>query len=376
MMSERILVYGATGRLGRLVVRELISRGARVCLGGRSETRLSEAALSFGASTEWGIAPIDDPARLRDLLAACRVVVNAGPSFHVGERLIEAALEAGVHYIDAAGEQPFIRGVFERRGSTAERRGLALVPACGFDYALGDCLAHLVALDHQPASEVTVAYAIEGEEVSSNSLRFAADTFGGGEVFFESGGWTPARSEIYRRVIDFPAPFGRQAMARYGSGEVVTVPRHTQTDLVTSLITTRSLVPHRFLVPLFPYLRPLVALVRRTPARRVLSLAAHFERSSSQSPEAARPSTNFAIVSSVRSRNGATRSGVAQGGNVHQITAATLAFGACALASPTFDKRGALPTAAAIDPTTLLDNLRPLGVTWRVERSDTRRHTP
>ena len=305
--------------------------------------------------------------------------MNTGPTAGGGERLIEAAIAAGVHYIDAAGSQPYIHHVFEHYGPAAARHDVALVPAFGFDYALGDCLARLVtghaARRRRPAREVIVGYAIEGSDVSSNSLQFAAKTGGGGELFYESGTWTPARLGIYRSTIDFPAPFGRQSMARYAAGEIITVPRHTETDAVTTLITTRSLVPHPALIPVFPYLRPMVALARRTPARRLLGLALKLRASPAQASSAPdalpRPSqpARFAIVVEVMERTGARRHGVVEGGDFHRVTVAALAFGGQALASEAFGGRGALAPADAVEPQAFFDALAPLNVTCRVDSS-------
>lgn len=372
MTPGRIAVYAPTGRLGRMVTKELVARGATVRLGGRNKDKLAEVATQIAAGADWRVAAAEDAAALREWLDGCRVIVNAaGGLSEIGERLIAAAFDAGVHYIDAAGEQSHVRCIFEQHGSAAEQRGIALVPAFGFDYALGDCLAYLTARDLQPADEVIVAYAIDGPDVQGNSLQFAAERPGGGEVLFEQGRWRPARPEIYRRTIDFPLPFGRQAMARYGSGEIVTVPRHTGTSNVTSLITARSLVPHPALIPLFPYLRPAIALMRRTPARHLLGLAARLRRPTAPKEDAIAQPPRFAIAVLVRGRGGITANGVVEGGDFHQITAATLAFGAMHLASPSFDKRGALAPAMAVDAETLFRELSVQGISWRIERSDT-----
>ena len=374
-MPHEIAVYGASGSLGQRVAHALVARGAGVRAGGRDAGALGAADALRLAGVEQVVAPLDDDAAMRALLGKTRVLVNAARlSAADNHRLIARALEAGVHYIDAAGEQAYIGGLFARYGETAQRRGTAVVPACGFDYALGDCLAHLVARGRQPAREVIVAYAIDGADVSANSLQFAAETTAGGEVLFENGGWTPARLEILRRQVDFPLPFGVQAMARYASGEVLTVPRHVSTLAVTALITATSLVPDRRLVPLFPYLRPVVAILRRTPARHLLGIASRLQRaggarSGGTGSDAPAP-PRFAIVVEVEPLDGdavaPARRGVVEGRDYHRVTAGTLSFVATELAKPLADKQGVLPPSGAVDPTALLDDLAHLGVTWRV----------
>jgi short subunit dehydrogenase-like uncharacterized protein len=372
--SKAICVYAAGGRLGRLVVDELIARGAGVRLGGRDPHKLRALAASLPGNSEWKAAHSDDVPALCEWIRGAGVVVNAGPSSRIGHSLIKAALQERVHYIDGAGEQSHIRRVFDECGRDAEAQGIALVPACGFDYALGDCLARILGRGEGRVREITVAYAISGSDVSANSLQFASETPGGGEVLFQGGRWKPARPEIFQRTILFPAPFGSQLMARYASGEVVTVPRHTNTDRVTALITVASLVPNPRLIPLFPYIRPAVALVRRTPARRLLTLATKLRP---QAPaEAVAPTPpRFAIVVEVAGFDGTMRRGVVEGGDFHRVTAATLALAAFRLASTTLSKCGALSPAMVIPPEMLLDNLRTTGVSWLIEGSDTKQPT-
>jgi short subunit dehydrogenase-like uncharacterized protein len=371
--SDRIAVYAPTGFLGRLVLNDLRAMGARVRLAGRDATRLAALAGSYGPDAEWVKAPIGEQAALEEWLSGCAVVVNpAGTLAGIGETLIVRAMAAGAHYVDAAGEQPFIRRVFEVHAPEAGRAGVALVPAMGLDYAPGDALAAVVARGRQPAREVLVAYAISGADVGANSMRFAAQAPLGHEVFYESGQWLRARSGIYRRYVEFPPPFGRQLMARYGAGEIVTVPRHVDTSAVTALITVRALVPDARLVPFFPYLRPMVTFARQTPLRHLLGLAARLKPQAPSSPPAgeAAPASprRFAIVVEVVDERGMRARGVVEGGDFHAVTARTLAFGACRLASAEFDGRGALAPAQAVAPEELLVELEHLGVTWRLER--------
>ncbi len=372
--SGVVSVYAASGRLGRLIVGELAARNAIVRLGGRDPHKLRALAATLQGNSDWRAAQSDDIPALCEFTRGSRVVINAGPASRTGDSLIRAALQERVHYVDGAGEQSHIRRIFDEHGHEAASQGVALVPSCGFDYALGDCLARILARESKHVQEVTVAYAIAGSEVAANSLQFASETKGGGEVLFEAGQWRRTRPEIFQRTVVFPPPFGRQLMARYAAGEVITVPRHTRTERVTALITVASLVPNPRLVPLFPYLRPAVALIRRTPARRLLALASRLRPASP--PDATPPDPpRFAIVVEVADLDASLRRGIIEGGDFHTVTAATLAFAACTVASSTFDKRGALSPAMAVTPEALLDNLKAAGVTWRIEHTDTRRRT-
>ena len=122
---------------------------------------------------------LDDEAGLRSLLADAAVVINcAGPFTAAGDGLVRAAVATRTHYVDSTGEQPFIRAIFERHGPDAERAGVALVPALGFDYAPGDCIAHLTARGREPLAEIVVAYAVKGFGASRGTMRSTLDDHG------------------------------------------------------------------------------------------------------------------------------------------------------------------------------------------------------
>ena len=53
MTSDPLLIYGATGYTGRLVVEAARARGLRPILGGRNPDRLADVANVMGSSTEW-----------------------------------------------------------------------------------------------------------------------------------------------------------------------------------------------------------------------------------------------------------------------------------------------------------------------------------
>jgi len=166
-----ILVYGASGFTGRLVAAELRRLGLPVRLSGRDRARLQAVAKEIGGA-EVAAAPVHDAGALAAAARGATVVVScAGPFLRVGEPVVRAAIDAGAHYLDTTGEQAFLRDVLERFDSAARRAGVAVVPSCGFEIALGDYLAARAAArvpgrpasggDPDPLDELVVAYAVE-----------------------------------------------------------------------------------------------------------------------------------------------------------------------------------------------------------------------
>jgi short subunit dehydrogenase-like uncharacterized protein len=355
-----IVLYGATGYTGRLVADELARRGLDHVLSGRDEGKL--ARLADERKVPARAAPLDDDAALRDLLDGASAVINcAGPFTLAGDALVRAAIATRTHYVDSTGEQPFIRMVFDRHHRAAERAGVGLVPALGFDYAPGDCLARLTAEGLEPLDEVVLAYDVEGFGMSRGTLRSALEAMKGGDVIYRDERWQPAPSGISRASFDFPEPLGRRQVSRYPSGEVITVPHHTRTRAVTSLITATTVAPLPLLAPLLPYVMPGLALTLRTPLRGLLAKSVRVLPEGP--PEESRRAAKYTVAVLARAMDGKMRRGVLRGSDVYGTTAVTLAHGAQLLSAPGYQQAGALAPATAFDPAAFLDAL---GLSWEV----------
>jgi short subunit dehydrogenase-like uncharacterized protein len=356
-----VAVYGATGLTGRLVLSELESLGTPSVIVGRDTEALAELERDHDNVGEARPARLDDPARLRASIDGCEVVVNCAGAIG-GEALIEAALDARAGYADAAGEQWFIRTVFERYDQAARAAGVSIVPALGFDYAIGDCIARLAAEGYEPLRELVIAYALSGSGVSGDALSAPAGERRD-ELIYRDGEWRPAAPGIHRASFGFPPPLGRQPMQRYGSGEVITVPRHTATARVTTLITASSWAPHPALAGLIPYLRPLAAGLRHSSLRGVLRLAAR-SGAGVADPQRDREAARFVIAALAHGEDGSVGRGLVEGADFYGLTAATLAEGARLLAGD--GAAGVHSAATAFEPASFLDSLS-RWLSWRVE---------
>jgi short subunit dehydrogenase-like uncharacterized protein len=142
-MSDPLLVYGATGYSGRLMLEAAVARGLRPIVAGRDPAKVRRLADRLGL--EHRVARLSDAAALDAALEGVRVVLHAaGPYAETGPPMVDACLRAGAHYLDIAGEIPVIEA-FARRHGEARRRGVMLMPSVGFDVVPSDCLAAHVA---------------------------------------------------------------------------------------------------------------------------------------------------------------------------------------------------------------------------------------
>jgi short subunit dehydrogenase-like uncharacterized protein len=134
-----IVLYGATGFVGKLTAEYLARAGgaARIGLAGRSTERLLAVRESLGeAARDWPLIAADaaSPSSLNDLAARTRVVVTTvGPYTKYGLPLVAACAAAGTDYADLTGETMFVRDSIDSYHEQAADTGARIVHACGFD---------------------------------------------------------------------------------------------------------------------------------------------------------------------------------------------------------------------------------------------------
>ena len=79
-MSDRprMLIYGANGYTGRLIVEHVVALGMKPVLAGRNVEEIPSLAQSVGL--EWRVVDLSDPNKLDEVLLGMTVVIHcAGP---------------------------------------------------------------------------------------------------------------------------------------------------------------------------------------------------------------------------------------------------------------------------------------------------------
>jgi short subunit dehydrogenase-like uncharacterized protein len=160
-------LLGATGYTGKLTATEFALRDIDVRLGARSAERLKNVDGTEGS--ERVVVDTSDAAALASFMDGLDVVISTvGPFSVLGRPVVDAAVAAGVHYIDSTGEPGFMTEVYDAHRSAKT----AVVPACGFDYLPGDCAAAVAAaaLGETP-ERIVVGYSIKGMRPSRGTAR-------------------------------------------------------------------------------------------------------------------------------------------------------------------------------------------------------------
>jgi short subunit dehydrogenase-like uncharacterized protein len=227
-MAGRIVVFGATGYTGRLVVEALIQRGRRPTLAGRDARRLKALADELGG-LDSAVADVSRPASVAGLVEAGDVLATTvGPFARWGGAALDAAIGAGAHYVDSTGEPTFIRRVFEREGARAQEAGCGLLTAFGYDWVPGNLAGALALRDAgDAASAVRIGYFIRGD-ASADGMSGGTRASAAG-AFLEPGhGWRGGRLVTERggaRVHNFQLDGRSRAGISAGSSEAFALPR-------------------------------------------------------------------------------------------------------------------------------------------------------
>lgn len=151
-----VMIYGANGYTGKLIVAEAVKRGMHPVLAGRNRDALD--ALASPHKLTRRIFELHDAATIDRNLDGVQILLNcAGPFSQTCEPLLEACLRNKVHYLDITGEID----VFERCHHThprAQHEGVVVFPGTGFDVVPTDCLAAMLKQRMPDATQLLLGF--------------------------------------------------------------------------------------------------------------------------------------------------------------------------------------------------------------------------
>ena len=240
MESHRaVTVFGAYGHTGRFVVSELRTREWTPILAGRDTTKLS-ALSDTHPGLDVRVASVDDPASLDRAVSGVAAVINcAGPFIDTATPVIEAALRAGIHYLDVAAEQAAVLAVFERFADAARDAGVVVAPAMAFYGGLGDLLATAAMGGWAEADEICIAIALDSWN-PTRGTRLTGQRNPGQRFVFSNNRLEHAEPAP-PRMWQFPAPFGAQEVAGIALAETITISHHLRAPEIRAYINLAPL---------------------------------------------------------------------------------------------------------------------------------------
>lgn len=182
---SKILLYGANGYTGRLIVELAAEQGLSLVLAGRNEDAITSLAEESGMTPR--VFDLSDPEVIADALTDISVVLHcAGPFSRTAMPMAEACVATGTHYLDITGEIAVFERLKHKLGAQAAQASVMLMPGVGFDVVPSDCLARYLADKCPKADTLTLAFASQGG-ISHGTATTAVENIGEGGAIRQDG---------------------------------------------------------------------------------------------------------------------------------------------------------------------------------------------
>jgi short subunit dehydrogenase-like uncharacterized protein len=334
-----VLLFGATGYTGKLTARALSDRGVSFVVAGRDRARL-EGILNDSGASGMSVAPADADA-LQDVIedmGGFKVLLTCvGPFHRLGHAAAEAAVRAGINYVDSTGEQFFIGDLIDDYDARAREKGIAMAPAMAFDEVPADVAATLATEDME-SPELVLTYALPSQG-SVGTAKSALDIISRAGPWIIDGEQVLISAGEHERWAPMPAPLGPRRAVSFPFGEGRLAPLHLDLGNFQTYITVGGV--QRIGLKALPALR---AALGTSLGRSLLEGAIGFV---ARPPEPGRETTPWTILAEARS--GDKRRSVALSGNdVYGLSARLLATAASRMCEPDFGQKGVVSPVQAV----------------------------
>lgn len=175
MENKKVVVYGATGYTGKLIMKHLADREIPFVAAARSQSRLDEQCALVPELENANYSKVEvthDEAALTELLKDKDIVFNVvGPFMQLGEPVVKAALKANCHYIDTTGETDWMIFLRDEYGAKFAEKSLLLAPASAYMWTAGMVAAEL-ALETPGVDSVDILYFADSATSTASTKSF------------------------------------------------------------------------------------------------------------------------------------------------------------------------------------------------------------
>lgn len=189
--AGQVLIYGAYGFTGSGITRLAGEYGLTPVLAGRNPGKVMALAEETGYAGI-GLDLNDNHDNLVQVLSRFELVIHAaGPYTYTAEPMLDAAVEAGTHYVDLTGENHVIQAQLDR-DDEFRAAGIMVMPAVGFDVVPTDCINLYVARRVQSPTRLELLMnsdyrPVEGAMVSRGTIKSGLEMFSRPLLFREDG---------------------------------------------------------------------------------------------------------------------------------------------------------------------------------------------
>lgn len=352
-----VLLFGATGYTGRLTAHALARRNADFVIAGRNRSKLEGLAAETGAEVR--VAEVGDVAGLVRALDGVRVLITCvGPFTALGATAADAAIEAGVHYVDSTGEISFVERLIARYDARARAAGIVMAPAMGFDEVPSD-VALSLAVEGFERPDAVVTYAFPAR-ASRGTLRTIVSGIGTSDArWLRAGRPEHVTTGSRQRWAPMPPPLGPKLGVAVPLAEGALGPLHLELASL-QLYATAGRAQAAAMRLGMPLAKSVLGIA---PARQMLEKLV--EQRADGPSEPSRQRDRWSILAEARSGD-TWRNVTLQGADPYGLTAETLATGGMKLARDGHDESGVMAPVQAIGMSALHKELIDFGIDVQV----------
>lgn len=235
--NPQIVVLGAGGHTGRFVVDALRRKGANAI----AATRSGRFTPIAGEEEACRVLDFSRPDALDDVLRGADAVINcAGPFFDTALPAAEAALRAGIPYLDVSAEQETTRRLFDTLGDCARAAGVTILPAMAFFGGFADLLVSTLVADGEEVETIEIAVGLDSWEPTAGT-RLTGEKNVYPRMIVRDGALVPIPDPAPAGEWQFPAPLGVQPVTCVALSEIILISRHINAGSITSFMNLKPL---------------------------------------------------------------------------------------------------------------------------------------
>jgi saccharopine dehydrogenase-like NADP-dependent oxidoreductase len=355
----RFIVLGGAGDMGNEAVRALaVHPGVEEVMVADLNLEAAQAlADDLRGPVQACRLNVLDRQELVDVMRGYDVALGfVGPFVYFERPLVEAAIEAGVHYVSIADDYEAARAALAL-DEGAKQAGITVITGLGNCPGLTNLLASKGARSVDRPKRVHIAWFGGADDAGGYAnYRHAVHIFCGDVPSFEHGQEVLVRSGNGRETVEFPPPCGRLPVYYTGHAEPVTIPRN-----IPGLeeVTLKGGIWPNWLA------RAGISLVRAGLLRGERSQkfwADFFYRVLPRLPRGKCNVSGFRVDVWGEKGGGEVHRWYAGVDCMKRITSIPAALGAVMVASGEIEERGVFAPEVVVDPDTMLSRLQPYGI--------------
>ncbi|MBW2596416.1 MAG: saccharopine dehydrogenase NADP-binding domain-containing protein [Deltaproteobacteria bacterium] len=232
----RIISLGGAGAMGRLAVRDLISKDKvkELTIADYSLSAAESLARELGDKCTAKKIDANNHSELVDAVRGYDVALGTiGPFYKYETKMARACIEAGVNYVSICDDYDAAAAILEL-DKEAKKAGITMITGVGWTPGVTNVFARRAANQLDEVEEIAVAWGCHtsdtvGKAVTLHTLHIFTGTipsYQGGRTV-----WTPAGSGCEK--LRFPKPVGEVYVYHVGHPEPVTIPRYINAKTVT-----------------------------------------------------------------------------------------------------------------------------------------------